>query len=69
MRHRSSDDERELVCTRCHALILVCGHVRDLNAATYVGVACGCRRPKTNAQIKADNQVAEARRSRDSIPF
>jgi hypothetical protein len=33
-----------MVCTRCHAPILVCGYVRDVDPERYVGLACGCRR-------------------------
>jgi hypothetical protein len=36
--------ERAMVCTRCHAPILVCGYVLDVDPETYVGLACGCRR-------------------------
>lgn len=64
-----SDHERHLVCTRCQAPILVCGHVQDLDPATYVGLACGCRRPKTDAQLAAQKQVEQARKTHDPIPF
>lgn len=38
--------ERVLACTRCRMVILVCGWVLDIDPATYVGVACGCRAAK-----------------------
>lgn len=40
------EHERTMVCTRCKEPILVCMHVKDLDPKTYVGWACGCRRPR-----------------------
>lgn len=41
--------ERVLVCTGCDTPILVCGWVDDLDADSYRGVVCGCRKPKEAA--------------------
>lgn len=38
--------ERVMVCTACDEPILVCGAVSDLDPRSYVGMACGCRRPR-----------------------
>lgn len=47
-RTKSADPENErwMICTRCDAEILVCCFVSDLDPKTYVGWACGCRRPR-----------------------
>lgn len=64
-----NDHERLLTCTSCGAQILVCGHITDLDPRTFRGLACGCRKVKTDAQLRAQEQVEHARKTRDVIPF
>lgn len=40
-----SAHERVMVCTRCHAPILVGGWVAELDPESFVGRACGCAKP------------------------
>lgn len=68
-RTTQSDHERYLECVQCHATILVGGWVKDIDPATFRGVSCGCRRPKTDAQLRADKQVRHAQKTHDPIPF
>lgn len=42
----SPELERTMVCTNCGVPVLVCGAVSDLDPRSFVGMACGCRRPR-----------------------
>jgi hypothetical protein len=48
-----------MVCTRCHAPILVCCFVADLDPETYVGLACGCAKPIRETAV--EEQIGRAR--------
>jgi hypothetical protein len=65
-----SDHERTMVCTRCHAPILVCGYVCDIDPETFVGLACGCRRELAQAgqdvpAVDLVGTIAKAQRAQE----
>lgn len=59
--------EREMTCCECRAPLIVGGFVDDLDPERYVGLSCGCRKPKRDeAPTNAVEAAGRARKAQEA---